>query len=817
MLRQNFNKKWTVRDLTSALEAFNTNEVIQNTYIDLPHDAMIYTKRAPASAGGRGIGFFAPQDVVYTKTFFVPESDKGKAIFLEFEGVYMKSIVRVNGEYAGQCAYGYNDFFVQINDLLHYGADNIVEVTALNTQQANSRWYSGTGIYRNVKYIVGEPLHIVPDGVRVTTEEEDVNLAVLRVEADIENSRLTAGECRLGCIIKDGEGKAVYSGTVKFAIRAGERMTVEQRIYLKTPKLWNTDEPNMYTCCICIMESDEEVDADEIRFGIRKLSLDPQNGLRINGKSIKLKGGCIHHDNGVLGAATFEAAEERRVRLMKEAGYNAIRSAHNPISKALLDACDKYGVLVMDEYCDVWLEAKSTHDYSFDVAANWATDLERMVCRDYNHPCVILYSIGNEIHDNGKKYSPGFGRKLVSKIKELDRSRYVTDCINPMFTIMDRMGEVMESLTDGIDENTEGKELNEIMSDMGSQLSAINSHPIVDSTIEEACDMLDVVGYNYAAARYQKDHEKNPNRIFIGSETSSADLATNWEKVTSFPYVLGDFNWTAWDYLGESGIGRIGYSDAPAGLYGDYPWRTAWCGDFDITGFRRSVSYWREIVWGGRDHTPHIAVQRPEKYGKNQKSGIWGFTDAIRSWTWPKFENREIVIEVYSDAEEVELEVNGVSLGRKPVGNEFKAFYCCWDTVYSPGKVVAIAYIDGKEVGRDLIQTAGVPNLRATKESDSLKADSNDLCFITVELVDDQGIVNMSDDRIVELSIEGPATIQGAGSADPQSEENFSDMQLKTFEGRLLVVVRSTEESGTAKLTVTSKGLESVVVDVNIT
>ena len=812
MLREDFNKNWTISGVKTAFAALMGMAGGAQQTVDLPHDAMIYTARSATSPGQSGIGFFTPTDLSYCKRFFVPESDKGKAIFLEFEGVYANAKVFVNNEFAGRCAFGYNDFFVRINDLLNYGAENTVTVTAMNTQQPNSRWYSGTGIYRNVKYLVGTPLRIAQNGLRIKTLEADAEIAAIRIDTEIVNENLTAQTGYVCYAIMDTDGYTVAKGAAKFTARAGQKITVEQRVYLDAPKLWDPDSPNMYTCDAAIVVDDAEIDRDTSPFGVRVLSLNSKRGLCINGKPFKMKGGCIHHDNGVIGVATFECAEERRVRMLKDAGYNAIRSAHNPISKALLAACDKYGVMVMDEYCDIWTVPKSIHDYSHELSEHWEEDIESMVLKDYNHPSVIMYSIGNEIPENGYRITSGFARKMIGKIRGLDDTRYVCCGINPMVAAMDKLGEIAASA--GSD--AKGSEINEFMSNAANMKEVIPAHPAVEAAIEEACDMLDIVGYNYAKVRYEIDRKKYPNRMILGSETYPADLAENWEEVEANPNLLGDFSWTAWDYLGEAAIGNIRYADTAEQFYGAYPWLIAWCGDFDITGYRRPVSYWREIVWGGRNHEPYIAVQKPERYGQQPMPSSWSFTDAVSSWTWPGFEGKGAVVEVYSDADEVELLINGKSLGKKPVKDDFNKFYCKWDTVYEPGVVSAVAYIDGKEVGRNSLTTARDAHIYAQPECAYLRAGSNDLCYVNIELRDAAGNLNTAAEKTIELEINGPASIQGSGSGNPKTTENYFDLKHETFYGRILAVVRAGQEKGTATLKLSAEGMTPVSVNIEI-
>ncbi len=785
--------------------------------VNLPHDAMILSERNPNNPTGGGSAFFNAENYEYSKTIFVPEEDAGKVVYLEFEGVYMNSFVWVNGDLAGKCPYGYSNFSVKISDFLKYGQDNEIKVTAKNGMQPNSRWYSGAGIYRNVKILTGEALHIKVDGVRISTPEIEPEQCAVEVVTDVEFAGMGHVGGYVVTELKDTAGNTVGSESTKFNIKSGEDISVRQRIYVAAPKLWDLDTPNLYTCATKIVCSDTVVDEDINTFGIRKLQLDTTHGLRLNGRTIKMKGGCIHHDNGLVGAATFEDAELRRAKMMKEAGYNALRSAHHPMSKAMLEACDKIGMLVMDEYTDMWTQTKSDYDYGMYFTEWWERDVEAMVRKDFNHPCVVMYSIGNEIPEVGSDLSASYGREIAEKIRSIDETRYVTNGINTLLSVMGRMNEIIQSMGMSPDAGAADGEINQTMTNLGDVMGQLAMHPIVDKAIEESCGFLDIVGYNYAADRYEKDHQAHPNWIVVGSETFPASLDYNWELVTKHGYVIGDFSWTSWDYLGEVGIGKSRYKDDDAASHmGTYPWLIAYCADFDILGHRRPVSYWREIIWGGRNHVPYIAVQYPARYGQVVQPGMWSWTDSHSSWTWPGFEGKGIVVEVYSDAEEVELFVCGESQGKKPVGGEFKNFYVKWDTVYEEGIVEAVAYIGGNEVGRYQLQTAGDPVLKVTPETSSVRAGSNDLCFVNIELVDHKGVLNTAVTKAVTVSIDGPAVIQGSGSANPKVEEYYYHNTHDTYYGRLMAVIRAGEEKGTANLAVSADGMESVTIAVQV-
>lgn len=818
MLRQDFNFGWAIDKHMSPFERLVSGERAAPKEVTLPHDAMIMGKRIPDRPTAGAIAYFEAGNFVYTKTFFVPAEYEGKIICLEFEGVYMNASVWVNEDFAGKHDYGYSNFYIRINDFLRYGEENTIKVLVKNSAQLNSRWYSGAGIYRNAKLLAGEPLHIKVDGIRITAPDIRPEVAVVEVATEVVNETVGFKTCHLVTEIRDAEGDVVAKEKTRFTCFSNSEITVRQRIYVKNPRLWDPDVPYLYTCESRIEQNGEIVDEDKNAFGIRSLTLDPENGLRINGKTIKLKGGCIHHDNGILGAATFEDAEYRRAKLLRDAGYNALRSAHHPMSKAMLDACDRLGLIVMDEYSDVWTQPKNDFDYSVSFPDSWEDDVELMVRKDYNHPCVVFYSIGNEISEVGSDRSVIWGRKIAEKIRSLDPTRFITNGINLMNALSNRRKEILKSM--GIEFKglgLESGEINQIMAELREAMNRFVSSPLLEDYIEESCGILDAVGYNYATSRYEKEQSISPNRIVIGTETFPAALDENWELVKKHGCILGDFSWTAWDYLGEVGIGHVGYDDDKNKIfYGDYPWISAFCADFDITGNRRPISYWREIVWGGRNHVPYIAVQRPERYAQKTYPSKWGWTDSISSWTWPGFEGRNIVVEVYSDAEEIELFINGKSKGKKTVGDEFKKFCCKFNTIYEAGRVEAVAYIGGKEAGRYNLVTAGPPKLSVRKERDSIRAGTNDLCYVNIELVDDNGILNTAVKKKVTVSLEGAGILQASGSGNPRTEEYYYENTHETYYGRMLAIVRAGTEKGIARLKVSADGMDSVTVEIPI-
>lgn len=811
MLKKSFNEKWS---FIKGVNNLGLAGAVQETEITLPHDAMILEERDPACKNQNNTGFFPGGNYTYKKTFYAPLEYRNKNITFEFEGVYMNAMVYINGAFAGKCPYGYSNFYVNANRFLKFDTENEIKVLVKNGNELNSRWYTGSGIYRNVNILVGEWLHIKEDGVKITTPDIAEDQAVAAISTVVKNEGHSTQNACVWTEIRDADGQVVATDRAPVTIFSGESVTVRQRLYVQEPKLWSVDNPNLYFCYSKLLVDEDVVDEDRNHFGIRNLQLDTKHGLRINGDVVNLRGACIHHDNGVIGATTFERAEERRVEILKNAGFNAIRSAHQPMSKAMLDACDRIGMLVMDESFDMWTATKTDYDYGLYFHEWWERDVQAMVEKDYNHPSVIMYSIGNEIPEVGTGHGANLNRTMAEKVRSLDGTRFVVSSVNGWLCIMDRLGEIMASFAGGNNEvaasatQLESNEINTVMSSIVGMMNQIVRHESVGAITEQAFAGVDIAGYNYMNGRYEMDKELYPNRVICGTESMPRDIDVNWKLTKANSYIIGDFAWAGWDYLGEAGIGKIDYTlDESKGIYGPYPWYIAYCGDIDIIGNRRPASYYREIVWGLRKE-PYIAVQRPVHYHDKYMSSAWSWSDSISSWTWPGSENNSIKVEVYSDADEVELLVNGKSIGKALTGeeNRFKAVF---DTVYIPGELIAVAYVNGQETGRMLLQTAGKGlELKLESDRNELQASGTDLAYIMISLTDENGIIQTAADRKVSITVEGAGTLQGFGSADPKSMENFYDSERTTFDGKVLAVIRSASDAGTITVTVAAEGCE---------
>lgn len=804
MKRTPFDADWTFGPKLGAFEALDGGA--QRATVTIPHDAMRDAPRSPDSDQGVHTGYHAGGVFEYAATFDAPVEWRAKTVMLDFEGVYRDAVVFVNGEFAAHEANGYNAFTVTLDPFLRFGEANIVTVEA--RAHKDSRWYSGAGIYRPVHLVVADPVHLALDGVVVTTPDIDDERAIVEVSSVVENDTRHLAVGRVDWRILNPAGTTVAGGTSPVSALPGEPAVARVRLAVDDPELWHPDAANLYRLETTLTVGGRVIDGDDTIFGIRRLQLDPRHGLRLNGHPVKLRGACVHHDNGVLGAATIAAAEDRRVRLLKAAGFNALRSSHNPMSRAMLDACDRYGMLVMDELTDVWTRSKTAFDGSPTFPDRWRRDVAGLVRSDRNHPSVIMYSIGNEILELATPAGRAWGRRLAEAFRELDPTRFVTNGINGIIANLDRMSDAMAE--------GEASDPNTMMANMGDRMALMNSSPLVSDSIEEAAAVLDIVGFNYADSRYEADAHDHPNRVIVGSETFPSRIDRSWALVDKLPHVIGDFTWTGWDYLGEAGIGRVDYTDvdgyAPTGTAGPYPYVLAESGDLDITGHRRTVSYYRETVFGLRSE-PAIAVHRPQNHGRPTATTPWSWDDTVSSWAWTVEPGSPVVVDVYADADEVELVLNGTTIGREPVGGP-RAFVARFETVWRPGALTAVAYRRGVEIGRSTLRsTSG--EVRTAVRAEEAVVDADGLAFVHVTLEDAGGTVVAGDDREVTVTVTGAAVLAGLGTGRARTEERFAASSVTTYDGRALAVLRPTA-AGEATVTVESPGSPSVSVVVGV-
>ena len=804
MIEQKWNEDWKFWvDKDSFALVWDIPEIGRD--ITLPHDAMIEKPANPDSLNGGNTGFRDGDVYTYVKMLHAPEEYKEKTIMLKFEGVYMNAFVYVNGQLAAKSPFGYTTFYAPLNDFLKYGEDNEIRVQVRAGAMTNSRWYSGAGIYRDVYLLESDLTHIVLEGVQVKTENADDTYATLKVATELENKTAVSQDLVIETVIKDNEENVVAKECTFATIFAGENRTLQQRILVDNPKLWSADNPKLYTFETKVYENteakellDEAVDT----FGIRTLAVDAKRGFRVNGKSVNLRGGCIHHDSGLLGAATYEDAQYRQILKMKEAGFNAIRMSHHPMAPAMLRACDEIGMYVMDETFDMWNRLKSNYDYGLYFQEWWEKDVTAMVRKDYNHPSVILYSVGNEIPEIGTDKGAQTCQEISDKIRSLDDTRYTLASINGVFAAGDAVDQIVAdvaanlSAEDKIDGN-----VNDFMSLMDAHMDEIVVHDAISKRLEKACAGIDVAGYNYMTARYEKDGETYPNRVIVGSETYPPEIARNWDLVERLPHVIGDFTWTGWDYIGEAGVGIPAYKWGEGGFGAGFPAQLAYPGDFDITGFRRPASYYREAVFG-LSKKPYIAVQNPTHYGEFLIKTPWVISDSTANWNWNGMEGKPAIVEVYAQGDEVELFLNETSLGKKPAGKE-AGFRTLFETTYEPGTLVAVSYENGQEIGRNELATAGAERVLAVEQEvyAGLKHSEQELVYVQVEMRDQNGVLAADDNQKITLSVDGEVEVLGFGSGNPKPNYNFNEGVTELFGGRAQIIIKKPEEDVTLTVT----------------
>ena len=818
MIRRNFNHGWTIMcDKKSSLGIMTRN--CKTIPVQLPHDAMIHEKQTPDTANQSQTGFYPGKQYVYIKKWNVPEEWEEKTVQIEFEGIYQTAMVYLNGHLVASNLHGYSNFYAKLDGYLKCGQENELKVIADNSAVSNSRWYSGSGIYRDVKLLVGESIHIPADGVKITTESASDEVAVLEIQTQVhslEHKKKTVFVRTEFYFGKELAGTEIS----KVTMFPYAHETIYHRICIEKPRMWDCEHPELYQCKVTVEQDERILDETREEYGIRVLSLDVKNGLKINGKMVKLRGACIHHDNGVIGAATFEKAEERRLTQLKAAGFNSIRSCHHPAGKAMLRVCDRLGILVMDELSDVWTYHKNPHDFALHFMDHWEEEVEKLVAKDYNHPSVIMYSAGNEIPEAGLDSGARINRRICNKFRALDKNRYTTDGINGSMSITYGCG-VASLLKDMLGNTVDlgglsgANALNAYMSlKTGERADEFACHPFVTDAIEESTMSADIIGLNYLTGRHLLEKELHPNRTVIGAETYPADIVRLWGLVKRNPHILGDYTWAGYDYLGEAGCGIFHY-DGHVNFSSVYPERLAYIGDIDLIGYRRPISYLREIVFGLRKE-PYIAVERVNRYGQTPSKTAWMFKDNIESWTWPGYEGKPARVDVYADAEEVELFLNGRSLGKKSAGEESQ-FTATYELLYEPGELQAIAYKNGKEISSYMIRTAD-DKVQLSVECDNrvLQANGEDLAFLTVKLVDAQGTLNLSASKEVRVNVEGAGVLQGFGSADPQIAVSYDEHCWTTYDGCLLAVIRSENEKGIVTVTFSAEGCEDVVVDIEV-
>jgi beta-galactosidase len=813
--QRSFNSDWKfIKDSLKGAEASGFDDSKWRT-LDLPHDWSI--EDIAASQTGEHIGPFSKVSTGgfltghtlggtgwYRKHFTLEPKDKGKVIKVLFDGVMTESDVWLNGKHLGYHPNGYTPFFYDLTPYLNpTGQSNVIAVRANNIGHT-SRWYSGSGIYRNVNLIITDPIHVDLWGVHVTTPEVSnkkatVNVAIKVVNDAEKDAEITINTCLIGT-----HSKSVIQTDKTEKISANGILETTRLFKLDNPELWSIETPNMYKVEVTIFSKGKLIDSYIMKVGIRSIKYDVQNGLQINGKSVKLHGACMHHDNGLLGAAAFDRAEERRVQIMKANGFNAIRCSHNIPSPRFLEVCDSLGMLVMDEVFDTWTKSKTPQDYHLYFNKYWQKDLETMLLRDRNHPSVIIWSIGNEIAERADPEGLVITKKLISVVKKYDTSRPASEAICEFFGFM------------------------------GQGHDWSYSAP--------AYALLDIGGYNYTWNEWANDHKKYPGRLMMTTESMPVDMFPIWSRVEQSPWVLGDFVWTGMDYLGESGVANekidnekveygMKFLGSDMGFGRAWPWYDAWCGDIDIIGSKKPQSYYRDVVW--RRSLLEIAVHTPIPVGHKELITAWGWPSELPCWTWSGEEGKVLQISVYTRCTSVRLELNGKVIGEKKVTSDPNAkkttsqmavlsgfvpntqLKAQFDVPYTSGVLKAVGLIDGKEVVTKVLKSTGAPKkLILTPDRKTIRANRNDLAYITAEVADVKDNIIPNANIAVDFKINGAGELAAAGNGSPNQMTSFHQPTCKTYRGKALIIIRPFSKPGTITLTATSKGLISSTVDI---
>lgn len=808
-----FNEEWRfIRDSTSGAEQPGYDDSQWQT-VDLPHDWSIadlpgedspdqigpFSNKSP---GGGATGFAIGGTGWYRKHFTLENSDAEKRFALRFDGVYMDSEVWVNGNPVGSNAYGYTPFWFDITPYLNEpGEDNVVAVK-VNNLGHNARWYSGSGIYRNVHLTVLDPLHVAVNGVYITTPRITSGSADVLLEVTVQNENDHETDANVSVSVMAPDGIPVGETDGSLSIVQGGKAIFSSTVNLTDPLLWSVSTPHLYQAEVVIRDGNKVTDRYLQSFGIRSIEISAEKGFVLNGESMLLKGGCMHHDNGLLGAAAFDRAEERRVEIMKANGFNAIRCAHNPPSAAFLDACDRLGMLVINEIYDVWELPKFMPDGSHLFFRDWwRKDMEAWILRDRNHPSVVMWSIGNEIMEAADTSGLEIAKDLIAVVRRLDPSRPVS----------------------------------EAMQDMAGVFTGKSSW--YDQ--EEHMALLDVVGYNYKELYYEEDHRRYPERIIYGSETFPPRSFEFWQLTEKHPYVIGDFVWTSMDYLGEAGVASTQYvpEDTPeppsledivnsgvpidlesimAAMGSQSPTLpatfVAWCGDIDITGEKKPQMYYKDILW---DNSPlEILVHAPIPEGMIERISMWGWPDEKPSWNWRGNEEKPLQVRVFTKGERVSLELNGETIGEKAVSADTR-YTAEFDVPYQPGELKAIAYQNNQEIASKVLSTSGeAAAIRLLADRSEITADRNDLAFLTVEAVDEYGqLVNDATVKVL-LSLTGNGELAATGNGCPDDMESVNRPVVKTWNGKAQAIVRPFADAGTITLIAESEGLTSAELEI---
>ncbi|MGL6201707.1 MAG: glycoside hydrolase family 2 TIM barrel-domain containing protein [Lachnospiraceae bacterium] len=790
MEKLSFNDGWKCCRADKEFDVFD---------VVIPHDAMMLDEKNEFSPSGVNTGWYETKDYTYMKDFFVPESYRNKYIRFEFEGVYSKATVYINDIEVAYHNFGYTDFLVDPAKALEYGRNNSIKVQAINSTQPNSRWYSGTGIYRPVWLYVLPEKHIELNGIKITTI--DYKTPKIKVEVKTSDDGMIKVELLDGDrVLKSIEGKTT-----------GEFVS---EIEVPGAKLWNADAANLYTCRVTYEE-----DAQETAFGIRIIECDHKNGFRINGERVILRGACIHHDNGLLGACAFDFAERRKIQILKENGYNAVRSAHNPCSKAMLKACDELGILMMDEYIDVWYIHKNKFDYATEVERNYRRDLKSIVDKDYNHPSVVLYSTGNEVSETAQEKGIKLCGDLTDYFHELDPTRPVTCGINIFFNFLSSIGFGVYSDKKANKEAEVKKKKKSVGSEFYNNLAGLLGSDFMkfgatlypcDVKTRDAFVRMDIAGYNYGIYRYNHDMKKYPQRLILGTETFCSDSFRFWETAKKNNRLIGDFVWAGMDYLGEVGIGSWEYENYAPDFSHGVGWVSAGSGRIDLTGKPLSEMKYTQVAFELIDIS--IGVIPVDNANKRHSPSAWKMTNAMESWSWRGCNGMTTNVEVYARADHVSLYVNEKCVGTKEMKRDCRAVF---KTQYYDGEVKAVAYDKNNNlIAETSLQTAGEETiLNLDPENKSVNRET-DLCYVRMKFTDENGIVKPLIRSDIKVSVDG-GVLLGLGSACPYYPRGYLTDTSDTYYGEALAIIKPGDSDKVVIRAESKFGKNEAIIEVN--
>ena len=756
--------------------------------LNLPHDWSIEGE-FKEDAITKGPGGYLPTGIGwYRKRFNLPSVDKGQQFWIEFDGVYMNSDVWINGHHLGKHPYGYTSFYYDLTPFIKKGG-NIIAVRVDNSLQPNSRWYSGSGIYRHVWLNIAGPVHIAQWGTYITTPEVNSSSATISVRTSIENHNQGAKNMILRSVIKNESGKEVATAETPVLLTSSEKTDVEQTLSVASPSLWSIDTPSLYTLQSFVLEGTKVNDTYNTAFGIRKIEFDKDKGFLLNGTHIKMNGVCLHHDAGCLGSAVPEQAWARRLQLLKEMGCNAIRTSHNPPAPEFLDLCDKMGFLVMDEIFDEWVEKKGQVGFGYHIYFEewWKSDLLSMIHRDRNHPSVVIWSAGNEVPDQVVETGSEVMRKLAETFHKEDPTRPVTQANDriaagdgpaklPFLELQDIVG------YNYVDRWNERREL--------YYSADRHDHPDWKMIGTENVSVGGLRG-QYSIASDQSDRRPGRSRDYRLGMIQAEQL---WKFTSVNDYVIGDFMWTGIDYLGEAG----------------WPNKNSSSGVIDLCGFPKDGYYFYQSQWTKK---PMVHI--------------------LPHWNWAGSEGKVIPVIAYSNCDTVELFLNGKSFGAKsyvfPQQGHSKSWigyarpyvapttsdlHLSWDVPYEPGTLKAVGRKNGKIISEEVRTTSKPAAIRLSADKKNINADAHDIANVKVEIVDENGFVVPTASNTIDFKIEGEGILLGTDNGNPQDKTQMKSKQRNAFNGLAIAVVQSTEKSGNIRLTAVSEGLKDAVIQV---